>query len=126
MVVRWRLRYCLRVRNLSEMMLERGFEFTHEAVRSWEERYALLITQHLRRQRRGRLGKSRYVDETYIKVKGKWRDLWLSPFQLPLRSELFEHRELRFGPLFGLFDDPLPFMMSDEGEWSLAPVYDLT
>ena len=30
------------------------------------------ITQHLRRQRRGRLGKSWYVDETYIKVKGKW------------------------------------------------------
>lgn len=36
------------------------------------------------------------------------RDLWLSPFQLPLRSELFEHRDLRFGPLFGLFDDSLP------------------
>ena len=72
MVVRWRLRYCLSLRNLSEMMLERGFEFTHEAVRSWEERYALLITQHLRIRRKGRLGKSWYVDETYIKVKGKW------------------------------------------------------
>jgi putative transposase len=47
------------------MMLERGFEFTHEAVRSWEERYAPLITQHLRRRRKGRLGKSWYVDETY-------------------------------------------------------------
>ena len=70
MVVRWRLRYCLSLRNLSEMMLERGFEFTHEAVRSWEERYAPLITQHLRRRRKGRLGKSCYVDETYIKVKG--------------------------------------------------------
>ena len=72
MVVRWRLRYCLSLRNLSEMMLERGFEFTHEAVRSWEERYAPLITQHLRRRRKGRLGKSWYVDETYLKVKGKW------------------------------------------------------
>ena len=72
MVVRWRLRYCLSLRNLSEMMLERGFEFTHEAVRSWEERYAPLITQYLRRRRKGRVGKSWYVDETYIKVKGKW------------------------------------------------------
>ena len=72
MVVRWRLRYSLSLRNLSEMMLERGFEFTHEAVRSWEERYTPLITQHLRRRRRGRLGKSWYVDETYIKIKGKW------------------------------------------------------
>ena len=37
MVVRWRLRYCLSLRNLSEMMLERGFEFSHETVRLWEE-----------------------------------------------------------------------------------------
>ena len=62
MVVRWRLRYGLSLRNLSEMMLERGFEFTHEAVRSWEERYAPLITQHLRGRRRGTLGKSWYID----------------------------------------------------------------
>lgn len=58
------------------MTLERGFEFTHEAVRSREERYAQLITQHLRRRRRGTLGKSWYVDETYIKVKAKWRSLY--------------------------------------------------
>ena len=70
-VVRWRLRYCLSLRNLSEMMLERGFEVTHEAVRSWEEKYASLIIKHLRKSRRGKLGKSWYVDE-YIKVKGKW------------------------------------------------------
>lgn len=54
-VVRWRLKYSLSLRNLSEMMLERGFEFTHEAVRSWEERYTPLITQYLRRRRRGTL-----------------------------------------------------------------------
>jgi len=28
MVVRWRLRYCLSLHNLSEMILERGFEFS--------------------------------------------------------------------------------------------------
>ena len=33
MGVRWRLRYCLSLRNLSELMLEIGFEFTHETVR---------------------------------------------------------------------------------------------
>ena len=72
MVVRWRLRYCLSLRNLSEMMLERGFEFSHETVRLWEEKCAPLITEHLRKRRKGKLGKSWYVDETYIKVKGKW------------------------------------------------------
>jgi serine/threonine-protein kinase HipA len=34
--------------------------------------------------------------------------LWLSPFKLPPRSGLIEHRDLAFGPLFGLFDDSLP------------------
>jgi transposase-like protein len=32
LVVLWRLRYKLSLRDLAEMFLERGFEFTHEAV----------------------------------------------------------------------------------------------
>ncbi|MEA2067796.1 MAG: type II toxin-antitoxin system HipA family toxin [Verrucomicrobiota bacterium] len=34
--------------------------------------------------------------------------LWLSPFKLPPEPGLQEHRDLSFGPLFGLFDDSLP------------------
>lgn len=34
--------------------------------------------------------------------------LELSPFKLPLQQGLFEHRDHRFGPLPGLFDDSLP------------------
>ena len=34
--------------------------------------------------------------------------LWLSPFKLPAEPGLHEHRDLTFGPLFGLFDDSLP------------------
>ena len=72
LVVLWRLRYKLSLRDLSEMFLVRGFEFTHEAVRDWERRFAPLITQHLRSRRRGKAGRSWYVDETYLKVSGKW------------------------------------------------------
>jgi len=32
----------------------------------------------------------------------------LSPFRLPFEADLFEHRDLEFGPLPGLFDDSLP------------------
>ena len=52
MVVRWRLRDCFSLRNLSEMMLERGVEFSHETVRLWEEKCAPLITEHLRKRRK--------------------------------------------------------------------------
>lgn len=72
LVVLWRLRYKLSLRDLSEMFLSRGFEFTHEAVRDWETRFAPLITEQLRSRRRGKAGKSWYCDETYIKVSGKW------------------------------------------------------
>ena len=48
------------------MFLERGFEFTHEAVRDWEARFAPLIADQLRAKRRGQAGRSWYVDETYL------------------------------------------------------------
>src|SRR5258706_3554345 len=72
LVVLWRLRYKLSLRDLAEMFLERGFVFTHEAVRDWEARFVPLIAEQLRAKRRGQAGRSWYVDETYVKVKGKW------------------------------------------------------
>ena len=39
-----RFRYKLSFRNLAELFLLRGFTFTHEAVREWEERFASFLT----------------------------------------------------------------------------------
>jgi transposase-like protein len=75
-VVLWRVRYQLRLRDLPEMFLERGLVFTHEAVREWEAQLAPLVSETLRKHRRGRVGLSWYVDETYIKVKGRWTYLY--------------------------------------------------
>ncbi len=72
LVVLWRLRYKLSLRDLAEMFLERGFVFSHEAVRDWEARYAPLLTARLRAKRRGQGGTKWHVDETYIKVNGQW------------------------------------------------------
>lgn len=70
----WRLRYKLSLRDLSEMFLVRGFEFTHEAVRNWEAKFAPfpLITKQLRARRKGKASRSWYIDETYVKVGGQW------------------------------------------------------
>ena len=76
LIVRWRIRYKLSLRDLSEMMLDRGLELTHESVRNWETRFAPLIRDFLRLRRRRKGGQSWYVDETYIKVKGNWCDLY--------------------------------------------------
>ena len=72
LVILWCLRYKLSLRDVAEMFLARGFVFTHETVRDWEERFTSLIADQLRLKRQGQAGRSWYVDETYIKVHGKW------------------------------------------------------
>jgi transposase-like protein len=72
LVVLWRLRYKLSLRDLAEMFLERSFVFSHETVRQWEALVAPLLTEHLRRKRRGKAGTQWHADETYVKIQGVW------------------------------------------------------
>jgi putative transposase len=76
LVVLWRLRYKLSLRDLAEMFLVRGFEFTHEAVRDWEAKFAPLLIEQLRARRTGKAGRPWYVDETYVRVNGRWHYLY--------------------------------------------------
>ena len=59
LVVLWRLRYKLSLRDLSEMFLIRGIVFSYEAVRDWEAKLTPALTDNLRRRRRGKVGRSR-------------------------------------------------------------------
>ncbi|MBV8937518.1 MAG: IS6 family transposase [Alphaproteobacteria bacterium] len=70
LAVLWRLRYKLSLRDLAEMFLIRGFVFSYEAVRDWEAKLTLALAENLRRRRKGKVGRSWYIDETYIKVRG--------------------------------------------------------
>jgi len=72
LVVLWRLRYKLRLRDRAALFLARSFVFTHETVRDWEARFTPLVADRLRAKRRGQVGRSWYVDETYLKVNGAW------------------------------------------------------
>jgi putative transposase len=102
LVVLWRLRYKLSLRDLSEMFLVRGFEFTHEAVRDWEARFAPLITEQLRARRRGKAGHSWHADETYVKVGGKWCYLYRAIDREGnlVDSMLSEHRDMQAAKRF--------------------------
>jgi len=72
LVMLWRLRYKLSLRDLAEMFLTRGFTFTHATVQEWEERFAPLLTEHLRAKRWGKAGTKWQTDETYVTVNGRW------------------------------------------------------
>src|SRR4051812_11994121 len=46
------------------MFAVRGIVFSHEAVREWEAKLTPALAEDLRRRRRGKVGRSWYVDET--------------------------------------------------------------
>jgi putative transposase len=79
LVVLWRLRYRLTLRDLAEMFLVRGFVFSYEAVRDWEAKLAPALADELCRRRHGRggaRGRRWHVDETYLKVGARWAYLY--------------------------------------------------
>ena len=57
LVVFWRLRYKLSLRDLPEMFLIRGIEFGYEAVRDWEAKLTPSLIESLRKRRKGKIGR---------------------------------------------------------------------
>jgi transposase-like protein len=80
----------------------RGFDFTHEAVRDWEARFAPLIAEQLRSRRKGKAGRSWDADETYVKVGGKWCYLYRAIDRNGnlVDSMLSEHRDMEAAKRF--------------------------
>jgi putative transposase len=102
LVVLWRLRYKLSLRDLAEMFLIRGFVFSHEAVRDWEAKLTPTLAEDLRRRRKGKVGRSWYVDETYIRVHGGWKYLYraIDRDGALVDVMLSEHRDLAAAKAF--------------------------
>ncbi|MFM0114690.1 IS6 family transposase [Paraburkholderia nemoris] len=73
--VRWYVAYPLSLRNLEEMMAERGIAVDHSTVHRWAIKLLPVLEKAFRRCKRP-VGKSWRVDETYIKVKGQWKYLY--------------------------------------------------
>ena len=71
MAVRWKLAYPLSYRNIEELMEERGAELDHSTVQKWVVHYAPQLEETFRKKKKS-VGKSWRMDETYIKVSGKW------------------------------------------------------
>ena len=69
--VRWYLRFKLSLRDLVEMMAERGLSLAHTTIMRWVWRYAPEFEKRWKRFARA-VGRSWRVDETYIKIRGEW------------------------------------------------------
>jgi len=75
--VRWYLRYKLSFRDLVEMMAERGVSLAHTTIMRWVERYVPEFEKRWNRFARP-VGRSWRVDETCVKIKGRWTYLYLA------------------------------------------------
>ena len=73
--IRWYAAYPLSLRNLEEMMQERGVSVDHSTIDRWAIRFLPVLEKKFRKHKKPVLGSWR-MDETYVKVNGKWTYLY--------------------------------------------------
>jgi hypothetical protein len=72
LAVRWYLRFGLSYRDVEELLAERGIEVDHVTIYRWVQRFTPLLAEAARPCRHA-VGDRWFVDETYVKVAGRWR-----------------------------------------------------
>ncbi len=70
--LRWYLRYGLSYRDVEELLAERGIEVDHVTIYRWVQYFTPLLADAAGPCRHT-VGDRWFVDETYVKVAGKWR-----------------------------------------------------
>ena len=73
--VRWYLMFPIRYRDLELMLQDRGAAVDHTTLFRWIQAYAPELEKRIRRHLHRSNGSWR-VDETYVKVKGRWTYLY--------------------------------------------------
>ena len=80
MVVMLYVRYPLSLRNVEDLIFERGCDLCHETVRLWWNRFGPMFAADMRRQRVSRMKGFRHwrwhLDEMYVKLNGEMVYLW--------------------------------------------------
>jgi transposase-like protein len=69
--VRWYLRYSLSYRDVEELLAERGITVDHVTIYRWVHRFTPLLIDAAGPCRHAP-GDRWFVDETYVKVSGRW------------------------------------------------------
>jgi transposase-like protein len=86
--VRWYLRFGLSYRDVEELLVERGVEVDHVSVYRWVQRFTPLLAEAARPCRH-RVGDRWRVDETYVKVAGRWHYVYRAVDQFSQVNDVF-------------------------------------
>ena len=73
--VRWYLRFSLSLRDIEELMAERGLRVDHTTIWRWIQRYAPEIQRRLQGQLKPK-GSTWHMDETFVRIAGRWMYLF--------------------------------------------------
>ncbi len=80
LVVLMYVRYPLSLRNVEDLLFERGIDICHETVRKWWNRFGPMFASEIRRKRVQRMRQFTHwrwhLDETYVKINGQMHYLW--------------------------------------------------
>ena len=80
LVVMMYVRYPLSLRNVEDLLFERGIDISHETVRYWWNRFGPLFAAEIRRKRSSQMRQVTqwrwHLDEVYVKINGEMRYLW--------------------------------------------------
>ena len=80
LVVLMYVRYPLSLRNVEDLLFERGIDICHETVRAWWNRFGPVFAGEIRRKRvqhiRAYTHWRWHLDEVYVKINGEMRYLW--------------------------------------------------
>jgi transposase-like protein len=104
--VRWYLRFGLLYRDVEELLAERGIQVDHVTIYRWVQRFTPLLADAARPCRHA-VGDRWGVDETYVKVAGRWRyvyraidqfgqviDVFVSPYRDAATARRFFERAI--------------------------------
>jgi transposase, IS6 family len=69
--VRWYCRFSLSLRDLKELMAERGLDVDHTTIWRWVQRYGPEIHRRLRGNLKPK-SSTWHIDETFVRIAGRW------------------------------------------------------
>jgi transposase, IS6 family len=122
--VRWYLRFGLSYRDVEELLAERGVEVDHVTIYRWVLRFTPLLADAARPCRHV-VGDRWWVDETYVKVAGRWRYVYRAVDQFGQVIDVFvsPRRDVTAARRFFQQAIGVTKVMPAEVTTDLAPVY---
>jgi transposase-like protein len=112
--VRWYLRFSLSYRDIEELLTERGIEVDHVTIYRWVQRFTPLLAEAARHCRH-QVGDRWQVDETYVRVAGRWRYVYRAVDQFGQVIDVFVAARRDAGAAHRFFERAL-------GATKVAPV----